>query len=159
MGSKRGKAKAKAAGKRRLGSLADRRVGRVSLDRYKLCVQRFFAWAALSQVELARSVWDLDDQLSEFVEALWADGDPVGWADDARAELRGDLLYAVPSCGRTCGITRGPEPYGLQSCAVTSCTRCRPVGALAGLQGGEPSNSLRRARTALGGDLSYAVPS
>ena len=63
----------------RLGKLRDIVIAKSTRIRYDEAVKRFFSWTETS----ACRDEDTQDQMAEYVEALWEDGDPRAWAGDA----------------------------------------------------------------------------
>jgi integrase len=65
-----------------------------SLRRYKVAVQRFFQWRKSAGFSLPNSLSQLDFQASEFINYLYLDERPLGWAGDFVAGIK--RLY--PRC-------------------------------------------------------------
>ena len=66
--------------RQRRGSLADLAVEAVTLERYQQTLWNFFHYLDVFGKPLPCTVWRLDEELSEYVEELWAAGDGLAQA-------------------------------------------------------------------------------
>ena len=74
---------ATAARRRALGPLTQNRVAPRTLKRYKQAVAMFLSYLTASGCQWAADWEALDQQLCDFIENLWLDGESRGWAADA----------------------------------------------------------------------------
>jgi hypothetical protein len=73
---------ARAIERRKMGRLGDLVVAPVTLNRYRTSLGRFFLWVTAMMFTLPNDAINLDFLLTEYIEYLWQEGDPVGWGND-----------------------------------------------------------------------------
>ena len=73
--------------RQRKGKLADLAVEAVTLGRYQQTLWNFFCYLDVCRKPLPCTVWRLDDELSQYVEELWAAGDGLTQTDYTLAVL------------------------------------------------------------------------
>jgi integrase len=71
-------------------------ISKLTEARYKNAVKRFFEWRKSAEFATAGSFAELDNQLSEFVNYLYQDERPTGWAGDCLAGFK----RCYPPCRR-----------------------------------------------------------
>ena len=72
-----------------------------TLTKYRFAVARFFDWLRENNEELPDDLEELDNTASEFVNELYQDDRPVGWASEFACGLK--KLY--PKCSKKLPIT------------------------------------------------------
>ena len=72
----------------RRGTLREVGVAKTTLRRYKIRVNSFFLFLELRGYRLPRAMEELDTRASEFVDHLWLEGEPEGWATDFASGLK-----------------------------------------------------------------------
>ena len=72
-----------------------------TLKKYRFAVSRFFDWLKKNGEELPDDLEELDNAASEFVNELYQDDRPVGWASEFACGLK--KLY--PKCCKKLQIT------------------------------------------------------
>ena len=77
-----------------LGRLRDTLVQDRTRRRYSVAMDRFLLFLQQNGDRYPGSFVELDDRLSEFVEYLWEQGDPRGWAGDVISAT----IFYVPAC-------------------------------------------------------------
>ena len=85
--------RARAVRRSKLGSLASLTVKPATLQRYTKALERFFSFLAWNKLPLAASYEQLDNHLCQFVEHLWEEGDPRGYASDCLAGMQNRLPH------------------------------------------------------------------
>ena len=67
-----------------------------TLQKYRVAVARFFDWLKKNGEEMPNDLDELDAIASEFINELYQDDRPVGWASEFACGLK--KLY--PTCGK-----------------------------------------------------------
>ena len=77
-----------------VGRLKDVLVQPRTRRRYEVAMDRFLLFLKQNGDTYPATFVELDDRLSEYVECLWENGDPKGWAGDALSSV----IFHVPAC-------------------------------------------------------------
>ena len=84
-----------------IGKLKDHIIRPQTKQRYEAAVARVFRWLDAHKLKLPANVSEVDRLLEEYLEYLWSQGGPKGWAGDALSglthfipRLRGELRGA-----------------------------------------------------------------
>ena len=75
------------ASRKKIGRLKDQVVAPKTLERYKFHVGKFLTFLAILGMCFPTSFLELDEMVCMYVEQLWEDGDPKGWAGDTISGL------------------------------------------------------------------------
>jgi integrase len=78
---------ARKVGRQTLGTLVELKYPAGITRRYTLAVKRFFAWQSMSTQLLATDTFILEEQLCEYIQKTWEEGDPKAWIADLLSGL------------------------------------------------------------------------
>ena len=97
-----GKRITKGPNARRKGCLREVGISAVTLRRYQIRIHWFFIYLQLRNISLPKTNDELDYHASNYLEHLWREGEPEGWATDFVSGLR----RLVPCARRLLPTTR-----------------------------------------------------